>query len=132
MYGVRRTTFKTIQTQLTNISSLVVDFADVVMLLEDGIMVVPSTREATRPAAKTKLYGRVTDTDVPDYGVFNELFAVASAGSGLVSGYGRDTLVPDDAMCDDGRQTPRRRPLFGQRPAEDNNSSDRPRLYTPV
>lgn len=44
--------------------------------------------------------------DVPDRGVFNELFAVASVGRGLVLGYRHETLVPDDAGRDDGRQTP--------------------------
>ena len=43
---------------------------------------------------------------VPDRGVFNELFAVASVGRGLVLGYGRETLVPDDAGRHGGGQTP--------------------------
>ena len=43
---------------------------------------------------------------VPDRRVCNELFAVASVGRGLVLGYGRETLVPDDAGRHGARQTP--------------------------
>ena len=55
--------------------------------------------------AKTKVH-TCNRHGVPDRRVFNELFAVASVGHGLVLGYGRETLVPDDAGRHGARQTP--------------------------